>query len=305
MMNCYGSKLNSTWLNAGAKVASGTPGINYFPEPTTFLFWSAWKGGASFQDASLSAHQKTVALLQDTVRSFAKKLPIPGLGAMIDQIDFSKLGIVASSAPQVVGQGSLTLSSDDLTFSQSASGSLVATVLPMSVLESLRMSSPFANDRTHTWTVSQHGVDLIKKFEAFRQNLYNDPAGHCTIGYGTLVHKGNCNGDASESPYTGGVTEAEATRLLTDRLDEFQRTVNDSVTVELTQNQYDALLSFVYNVGPANFKSSTLLKVLNKGEYTAVPPEFRKWTKARVNGTLVDLPGLVKRRDAEADLFQT
>jgi len=76
------------------------------------------------------------------------------------------------------------------------------------------------------------------------------------------------------------------------------------VTVPLNQNQNDALVSFTYNVGGSNFLKSTLLRLLNERDYAAVPAELKKWTKARENGQLVDLSGLVKRRAAEAELFE-
>ena len=137
---------------------------------------------------------------------------------------------------------------------------------------------------------------LIKQFEGFRAQMYNDPVGHCTVGYGTLLHKGNCDRRAEEQPYAGGVTEVQATQLLEREAGEFQRVVNETVKVPLNQNQNDALVSFVYNVGPGDFKSSTLLKKLNGKDYAAVPVELKKWTKARENGKLVELPGLVARR---------
>ncbi|HVI43989.1 MAG TPA: glucosaminidase domain-containing protein [Chitinophaga sp.] len=152
-------------------------------------------------------------------------------------------------------------------------------------------------------TVSTAGVDLIKRLEGFRAQKYNDQAGHCTIGYGTLLHKGNCNGDASEQPYAGGITEQRATQLLQERLTTFQEAVNSRVTVTLNQNQFDALVSFVYNVGTENFRRSTLLRLLNQGNYGAVPTEMRKWVKVRRNGQLVDSQGLINRRNAEIELF--
>ena len=153
------------------------------------------------------------------------------------------------------------------------------------------------------WSISQNGIDLIKGFEGFRAQMYNDQAGHCTIGYGTLIHQGNCNGDASEKPYSSGITESRAMELLKERLAGFEQTINDVVKVDLNQNQYDSLVSFTYNVGSANFKSSTLLKVLNQGKYGDVPSEMHKWVKVRQNGKLVDSQGLINRRDAEAKLF--
>src|SRR4030095_9272186 len=171
-----------------------------------------------------------------------------------------------------------------------------------SSLDSLmRVSRAYSDTALHT--LSSAGVELIKNFEGFVPKLYNDPVGHCTVGYGTLVHKGNCDGSASEQPYAGGVTKEKATELLTQEASEFAKTINEKVTVQLNQNQFDALVSFVYNVGAGNFQNSTLLKLLNQGKYDSVPTELKKWTKGRQNGQLVELPGLVKRRAAEADLF--
>jgi len=149
-------------------------------------------------------------------------------------------------------------------------------------------------------SVSDNGVALIKKFEGFVPNLYNDPVGHCTIGYGTLVHKGNCNGSEPEE-FKSGVSEQRATELLTEEVNKFAVVINSNVQVALNQNQFDALISFVYNVGEGAFKGSTLLKELNKGNYTNVPTELRKWVKASGQ----TLPGLVRRREEEAGLFVT
>jgi len=156
---------------------------------------------------------------------------------------------------------------------------------------------------THTYTLSDQGVNLIKEFEGFFAKMYNDPVGHCTIGYGTLLHKGNCNGDSSEQPYTGGVTEDKAVDLLKKEASKYEKVLNDNVTVDLNQNQVDSLISFVYNVGAGNFRQSTLLKLLNQGKFSDAKNEFGKWNKARKDGKLIELPGLTKRRKAEADLF--
>ncbi len=165
------------------------------------------------------------------------------------------------------------------------------------------VAQSFSNEKRTTNQVSQKGIDFIKGFEGFKSSMYNDPAGHCTIGYGNLIHHGKCNGDASEDAYRGGITEEKASKLMLEKLNEFQLLVNQNVIVELNSNQFDSLVSFCYNVGGGNFKSSTLLKLLNKEKYAAVPAELKKWTKARINGVLQDLDGLVKRRDAEAALF--
>ena len=165
------------------------------------------------------------------------------------------------------------------------------------------LGQSLSNERTQSWSISRDGISLIKRLEGFRANLYNDQAGHCTIGYGTLVHRGNCNGAASEQPYLNGITDAQAENLLMEKVHEFQRTVNDSVNVELNQNQYDSLVSFVYNIGSGAFRGSTLLRELNQGNYSRVPTEMRKWVKVRINGQLQDSQGLINRRIAEIELW--
>ena len=82
---------------------------------------------------------------------------------------------------------------------------------------------------------------------------------------------------------------------------EFEKYVEKYVTVSLTQNQFDALVSWTFNLGPGNLKESTMLKKLNQGLYEEVPDEMRRWNKA--GGEVLE--GLVRRRDAEAELFGT
>jgi lysozyme len=136
---------------------------------------------------------------------------------------------------------------------------------------------------------SQAGLNLIKQFEGFRSESYLCPANVWTVGFGTTknVKPGMI------------ITESQGEQLLQEDVKTFEITINNSVTVPLKQNQFDALVSFVYNVGPGNFKSSTLLKKLNAGEYSAVPNELLKWNKG---GGKV-LPGLTKRREAEGNLW--
>ncbi len=157
--------------------------------------------------------------------------------------------------------------------------------------------------RSMTWQISSSGINLIKQFERFMPQKYNDQAGHCTVGYGTLIHHGNCNGDTSEQPYANGITEERATELLMTRVNTTQQVLNDTITVTLNQNQFDALTSFVYNIGTGAWRSSTLRRLLNQGNYGAVPTEMRKWVKVRIKGTLVDSQGLINRRTQEIALF--
>jgi flagellum-specific peptidoglycan hydrolase FlgJ/GH24 family phage-related lysozyme (muramidase) len=503
MMNCVGSSMNQAWLDAGARASAGTIGNNYLPEPTTFFFWSNWKAGQTFENAVIGAYRKTIAVMNEALRSFISSLPFPGSSLVANAIDLENFDFVKESAPVVQGQRTLNISSDDLNFAQSLSSSLATTVIPVqdlrrlagslsgdkvddfvkdnyaaaqatekssgipavavlaqAALESgwgksapgnnffgIKSSDPkekrqlgktfevVQNDKltpaqvgldsidkiepvtidgknffkytgkawfraydtaedsftdhanflkvnsrykkaiaaaadldkffdelqaagyaqapdyakqlksiartikqhiptattaapaqsgsaqpptpqppaksqswsfdvaTHNWVLSDQGVDLIKDFEGYFSKMYNDPVGHCTIGYGTLLHKGNCNGDTSEQPFASGVSKEEATKLLKKEAEKYEKVLNDNVAVDLSQNQVDSLISFVYNVGPEAFRQSTMLKLLNQQKYVDAKGEFGKWNKARQNGKLIELPGLTKRRKAEAELF--
>jgi len=136
----------------------------------------------------------------------------------------------------------------------------------------------------------EEGIFLIKVNEGFRREMYLCPAGKPTIGYGHLILKGEQFGE---------ITEAEAEILLQKDLAGIENEVNSQVKVPLTQNQFDALISFTYNVGPGNLSRSTLLRKLNTGEYEEASKQFKRW----VYGGGVILPGLVTRREEEKDLF--
>jgi len=136
---------------------------------------------------------------------------------------------------------------------------------------------------------SVEGLALIKKFEGLELEAYKCAAGVWTIGYGHTK-------DVNEGDVW---SEAHAEHMLEVELEEFEEYINDYVTVNLSQNQFDALVSWVYNLGPANLKASTMLKVLNSGDYEGVPAQIKRWNKA---GGKV-LQGLIRRREAEALLF--
>lgn len=147
--------------------------------------------------------------------------------------------------------------------------------------------------------ISDRGLELIGRFEGLRTELYNDVAGHCTIGYGHLVHHGNCDGSELEE-FRAGISQQRALDLLRIDAQDAATAVRDGVTVPLNQQQFDALVSFTFNVGAAAFSGSTLRKRLNNGEYDAVPDELNRWVRA---GGVVQ-PGLVKRRGEEGVLFR-
>ena len=136
---------------------------------------------------------------------------------------------------------------------------------------------------------SQTGVDLIKEFEGRRLVAYQDSVGVWTIGYGHTK-------DVWEDRL---IIKSTADRLLAEDLAEFEKYVDNLVDVPLTQNQFDALVAWTFNLGPGNLKESTMLRKLNYGDYDAVPDEMRRWNKA--GGEVLN--GLVRRRDAEALLF--
>jgi lysozyme len=158
--------------------------------------------------------------------------------------------------------------------------------------------------------LSEEGVTLIKTSEAFRPRLYNCPAGHCTIGYGHLVHYGatgigspkkgvsRARALALEAPFKDGLTEVQAATLLREDLVAYETEVHRVVAVPLDQSEYDALVDFEYNTGA--LAKSTLLKKLNAQDYEGAAVEFDKWVLA--NGQR--LAGLVIRRDAEEALFR-
>lgn len=133
-------------------------------------------------------------------------------------------------------------------------------------------------------------LQLIKDFEGFREKAYLCPAGKLTIGYGTT---------GPEVKPNMVITKEQAEALLRNELRRVEFHINSVVQVPLTQNQFDALASFVYNVGPAAFGTSTLLKHLNQGNYAEVPSELSRWNKARGK----ELPGLTRRRATEAALW--
>ena len=138
--------------------------------------------------------------------------------------------------------------------------------------------------------ISQEGLALIKKFEGCELKSYQDSVGVWTIGYGhTKGVKPNME-----------ITKEEAEKMLKEELPEYEGYVEKCVEVPLSQNEFDALVCWVYNLGPTNLLQSTLLKVLNQGQKEKVPEQIKRWNKA---GGIV-LNGLVRRREAEALLFE-
>ena len=141
--------------------------------------------------------------------------------------------------------------------------------------------------------LSFNGLEALKEHEGFRDKAYLDTGGVWTIGYGTI----KCSGVPVEAGQT--CTNQEALEWLKADTAWAQTAVNQLVTVPLKQNMYDALVSFVYNVGVGAFKNSTLLKLLNEGNYRSAANQFTRWVFD--NGK--EIPGLVSRRLVEQALF--
>lgn len=139
------------------------------------------------------------------------------------------------------------------------------------------------------------GIALIQQFEGRRLEAYKCPAGVWTIGYGHTSAAGK-----PEVKPGLVITKQEANDILVRDLVRYEDAVDRLVKVPLTQNQFDALVSFTFNVGEGALAKSTLLKRLNAGDYNAVPAELMKWTKAGGK----ELPGLVRRRRAECAMWR-
>ena len=130
---------------------------------------------------------------------------------------------------------------------------------------------------------------MIKHFESCKLTAYQDSVGVWTIGWGHIA--GVKKGD--------NWTQDEADDILLNDLEKFEGYVNQYVKVPLTQNQFDALVSWTFNLGPGNLKSSTMLTKLNEKSYDEVPSQMKRWNKT---GGKV-LQGLERRRNAEAAMF--
>ena len=145
-------------------------------------------------------------------------------------------------------------------------------------------------------TINDAGLDLIKSFEGCRLAAYQDVAGIWTIGYGHIrgVREGMT------------ITEEQATEFLQEDLADTEATVDWMTSTALTtNNQYAAMVSLCFNIGSGNFKTSSVLRFHLARDYTSAADAFLLWDKSHVDGQLVEVPGLLRRRQAERDLYLT
>ena len=165
--------------------------------------------------------------------------------------------------------------------------------------------------------INRAGLELVKRWEGILDgdpstvNLdpYLDPVGIWTIGWGHAIRdergiyvRGREGKAKAFSLYPEGITFSQAEDLLRGDLLDAARDVTSVVTVPLSNNQFSALVSFDFNTG--GLRRSTLLELLNLGNYSEAANQFLRWNKGRVNGVLKVLPGLVSRRKEERQLFR-
>jgi lysozyme len=144
--------------------------------------------------------------------------------------------------------------------------------------------------------ITQAGIDLIRRFEGFRGTAYRCPSGVWTIGYG---HTSNAGAPKVMQGMT--MTEADAGKTLASDIQSFASGVRSSLQRRVSDDQFSALVSFAFNVGLDGFRSSSVKKAVDSGDFDAVPRRLGLWVKG--GGRI--LPGLIKRRAAEAELFMS
>lgn len=137
------------------------------------------------------------------------------------------------------------------------------------------------------------GLNLIKGYEGLRMSAHYAPTEQWTVGYG----------HTDSARHGMSVTEGDAERLLKSDVQPIEQLISDTVRAPLNQNEHDALVSLIFNIGEDNWRRSTALRKLNAGDKLGAANAFELWTKAFVNNELVSLDGLVRRRAAEKSLF--
>lgn len=143
--------------------------------------------------------------------------------------------------------------------------------------------------------VSEDGYALVRTFEGYMPFPYKDVAGIETVGYGYVLRPGDV--------FVYPLLPPDADALLKREMGVFERDINRAVAVRLLQYQFDAVASLTYNIGPAAFRGSTILRKINAERHAEVPDGFLMWNKARIGGVLQPVKGLTLRRQQEANLY--
>lgn len=155
------------------------------------------------------------------------------------------------------------------------------------------------------YRISDEGKKWLAQLEGFENRVYKDIAGYPTIGVGHKLTKSEISSgkiyiNDEWVRYGDGLTNRQVYDLLDQDLDRFERAVNKYVTADINQKEFDALVSFAFNVGVNAFKNSTLLKKLNTGQHSEVPQQLRRWVYSGGQKSA----GLINRREHEVDLFR-
>ena len=142
-----------------------------------------------------------------------------------------------------------------------------------------------------------NATDIIKEFESLRLIPYLCPRGIPTIGFGSTYYEDGVKVKLDDKP----ISKDRAEELLINTVNTFDKQVSSLISknITLNQNQFDAIVSFAFNIGIGNFTTSTLLKKINKSDFTGASEEFKRWNKS--GG--VELAGLTRRRKTEKELF--
>jgi len=148
---------------------------------------------------------------------------------------------------------------------------------------------------TKIMKASAIAIQLIKGLEGWSPTPYKDGGGKCTLGWGHLVEEGEVCPDR--------ISAEQGEQYLADDVADAEFAVRSTVNVPLKQHQFDALVSFLFNVGPTAWAKSDTLKILNAGEYHRVPARLMMWNKITKNGVKVEDEGLINRRLKEVRLW--
>lgn len=163
------------------------------------------------------------------------------------------------------------------------------------VLISINLSSTAYTEAIDFVDISEEGIQLVCQFEGFKEHPYLDSGGVPTIGFGTILYDDNTRVSLTDPP----ITESRAAELLEHNMKQKCDVINKLVTVSITQNQFDALCSFTYNLGSHALATSTLLHKLNNNDVQGAADEFMRWVH---NNGKIEV-GLINRRKDERNLF--
>jgi len=159
-------------------------------------------------------------------------------------------------------------------------------------------ASAAMDTRGYVMKVDDAGLEFIRSWEGCELDPYLDQAGYLTVGVGHLL-------SGEDDPWNKTITVDEADYLLSGDVQPPEEVIMEEVQVEIHQNHFNALASLIFNIGTGAFRDSTLLRVLNEGDYMGAADQFLVWNKITVDGEKVASQGLTNRREAERTLFLT